>query len=193
MQDKIEELIEKITNLKEILGELNFEDLEKKQVSKLSSYKDKEVFKNIGDIINKLNNEIAENDSNAIKEVNKRFEKLAPLLNIERLTSEFTISENEMYAIVMTNYDDLENFLLNLKYISDNQKILDYDSIIDLKDKNKEINKLSTESIFVNNNINKIHENVDSLCKSYTESIDVINKKFDNYNKLLDAIEANNN
>lgn len=114
--------------------------------------------------------------------------ELAPLLNVEKLSSEFTISENEMYVLVMTNFDELESFLNNLKFIKENQKVLDFDIIKDLEEKKKTIKPLELKSINLYSNINQIHEAVDKISDNYSKSVELLNDKIFIYNELLDKM-----
>ena len=189
MQAKIQQLSERINSLKDILGEMSFEDTSKKQGS-LSIFKEK--VKNISDIIIKLQKEISENDSITLKEVHKKFEELNPLLNVEKLTSEFNINEDEMYALIIVNFDEIESFLLNLKYIKDNQKILEYEPIIDIDEKKNILREKEINSIDLFTKVYQTHESVDKLCSTYYESVSNLNEKFDLYTKILDALEVLN-
>lgn len=114
--------------------------------------------------------------------------ELAPLLNVEKLSSEFTISENEMYVLIMTNFDELESFLNNLKFIKDNQNVLDFDIIKDLEEKKKEIKPLELKGINLYSNINQIHESVDRISENYSKSVDILNDKIFIYNELLEKM-----
>lgn len=114
--------------------------------------------------------------------------ELAPLLNVEKLSSEFTISENEMYVLIMTNFDELESFLNNLKFIKDNQNVLDFDIIKDLEEKKKAIKPLELKGINLYSNINQIHESVDRISENYSKSVDILNDKIFIYNELLEKM-----
>lgn len=188
MQNKIEVLLERINSLKDVIGEINFDDVAKKQSPTSSVFKEK--LGSISDIITKLQKEISENDSITLKEVHKKFEELNPLLNVEKLSSEFNISENEMYVMIIANFDEIESFLVNLKFIKDNQKTLDLDPICDLDEKKRILTKHEYNSINQYTKIYQTHEAIDKLCISYSESISDINEKFGIYNKLIDALEV---
>ena len=114
--------------------------------------------------------------------------ELAPLLNVEKLSSEFTISENEMYVLIMTNFDELESFLNNLKFIKDNQNVLDFDIIKDLEEKKKAIKPLELKGINLYSKINQIHESVDRISENYSKSVDILNDKIFIYNELLEKM-----
>ncbi len=190
MQNKIENLHERLKTLKDIIGEINFEDITKKQESS-SIFREK--VSSISDIIHKLHKEIIDNDTVTVKEIHKRFEELNPFLNVEKLSSEFTIGEDEMYVLISANFDEIESFLGNVNFIKDNQKkILDHDPIIDLPEKRKIIREKEFSSIDINNKVYQLHNNIDNLAQTYYDSINIINEKFGVYNKILDALEVLN-
>lgn len=190
MQNKIESLAERINNLRDIMGEINFEDIAKKQTTTSTVFKEK--LNNIADIIIKLQKEISENDSITLKEVHKKFEELNPLLNVEKLSSEFSISENEMYSLIVANYEEIESFLANLSFVNDNQKILDYEPIIDLDKKTEVIKDMEIQSINQSNKVYQTHDSIDKIIVAYSESISNVNQKFNNFSKLLDSLEVLN-
>jgi hypothetical protein len=190
MQNKIEQLAERINALRDMMGEINFEDIAKKQLSTSTVFKER--ISSISDIIIKLQKEISENDSITLKEVHKKFEELSPLLNVERLTSEFTVTENEMYSMILANYEEIESFLANLKFINENQKILDYDPIVDLETKIQTIKKHELDCITQSTNIYQTHDSIDQLAIAYSESISNVNEKLYNFNRLIDALEVLN-
>jgi hypothetical protein len=190
MQNKIEQLAERINALRDMMGEINFEDIAKKQLSTSTVFKER--ISSISDIIIKLQKEISENDSITLKEVHKKFEELSPLLNVERLTSEFTVTENEMNSMILANYEEIESFLANLKFINENQKILDYDPIVDLETKIQTIKKHELDCITQSTNIYQTHDSIDQLAIAYSESISNVNEKLYNFNRLIDALEVLN-
>lgn len=188
MQGKIENLTERIAKLKDIMGEINFDDLSNKRESLIV----KEKITSLSDILIKLHKEISENESATLKDVHKKFEELNPYLNVDKLTSEFNISENEMYVMISANFDELEQFLVNIKFIKDNHKILDYEPILDIPEKKKIINEKEVKSIEIYNDVYQIHESIDKLSKDYYQSIEMVNEKFFIFNKILDSVEMLN-
>lgn len=69
MKNKIDQLQERVIELNNILGEMNFEEIEKKHSSNSVI---REKFENISDVIIKLQKEIKENDNITLKDVHKK-------------------------------------------------------------------------------------------------------------------------
>lgn len=69
MKGKIDSLRERILALNNIVGDINFEELEKKHTSTSVI---REKFENISDIIVKMQKEIKENDNITLKDVHKK-------------------------------------------------------------------------------------------------------------------------
>ncbi len=85
----------------------------------------------------------------------------------------------------MLNQDKIESFLKNIEFIKQNQQYLE--SNLNNSDENiKIIKPLEVKSMNIENKVNKMFNNIDNLLKNYTETIDIINKKFALYNELLD-------
>ena len=85
----------------------------------------------------------------------------------------------------MLNQDEIESFLKNIEFIKQNQQYLESDSS-DIDEKIKIIKPLEIKSMNIESKVNKMSDNIDNLLKNYTETIDIINKKFALYNELLD-------
>ena len=85
----------------------------------------------------------------------------------------------------MLNQDEIESFLKNIEFIKQNQQYLESDSS-DIDEKIKIIKPLEVKSMNIESKVNKMSDNIDNLLKNYTETIDIINKKFALYNELLD-------
>ena len=85
----------------------------------------------------------------------------------------------------MLNQEEIESFLKNIEYIKQNQQYLESDSS-DIDEKIKIIKPLEIKSMNIESKVNKMSDNIDNLLKNYTETIDIINKKFALYNELLD-------
>ena len=69
-------------------------------------------------------------------------------------------------------------FNKNQQYLESNSNNFD--------EKIKIIKPLEVKSMNIENKVNKMSNNIDNLLKNYTETIDIINKKFALYNELLD-------
>lgn len=115
--------------------------------------------------------------------------ELSPLLNIEKLTSEFSIPENEMYILIMSNFDELETFLHNLKYIKENQNMLDYNPLYEVEEKKKTLKPIELKAVNLYSKVHQIHENIDNISKNYSETVSNLNQKFAYYNNLFNKIE----
>ena len=61
------------------------------------------------------------------------------MLDAERLRSETNIQEKEMYLMILSNYDELKSFLVNLNYVKTNQNYLELNPIVDGQDKIKKL------------------------------------------------------
>ena len=85
----------------------------------------------------------------------------------------------------MLNQEEIESFLKNIEYIKQNQQYLESNSN-DIDEKIKIIKPLEVKSMNIESKVNKMSDNIDNLLKNYTETIDIINKKFALYNELLD-------
>lgn len=115
---------------------------------------------------------------------------LAPLLNVEKLSSEFNISESEMYVLIINNFDELENFLTNLKFIKDNQNVLDSNPIHEVEEKKRILKPLELKSINLYSKILQIDESLENLSSKYSNSVASLNEKFAFYNELFSRIES---
>ncbi len=129
------------------------------------------------------------------KNVNKFFsfftvEELSPLLDIEKLRSEFNISEKEMYLMIMSNFDEMKEFSINLNFIKENQNYLELNPVVDGQDKIQKLKPLELKTMDLDTKVLQISNNVDTLLKNYNETVGVINQKFSMYNKLLKKLEA---
>jgi hypothetical protein len=71
---------------------------------------------------------------------------LSPLLDIERLRSDYNISEKEMYLMIMSNYDEMKEFSKNLNYVKENQNYLELNPIVDGQDKILKLKPLELKS-----------------------------------------------
>ena len=117
-------------------------------------------------------------------------ETISPFLNLEKLKTESNISDKEMYALILSNYEDLIKFGKNISFVKDNQKYLDFNPIIDGEDKIKRLRPLEVKSIDMQTKVLQMSDNVDNLLKNYNETVNVINQKFAIYHNLLNNIKA---
>ena len=85
----------------------------------------------------------------------------------------------------MNNFDELQKFLKNINYIKKNQKSLEVNLMIEGDKKINEIRPLELKGMELESKASKMTENIENLVKNYTETIEVINKKFKLYNDLL--------
>ena len=110
--------------------------------------------------------------------------ELNPLFDPKKIKENPNLSDKEMFTLLMLNQDEIENFLKNIEYIKQNQKYLEVNNI-DTEEKIKIIKPLETKSMDLESKMTKMTDNIDNLLKNYTETIDIINKKFELYNELL--------
>jgi hypothetical protein len=106
------------------------------------------------------------------------------LFDPKKIKENHNLSDKEMFTLLMLNQDEIENFLKNIEYIKQNQKYLEVNNI-DTEEKIKIIKPLETKSMDLESKMTKMTDNIDNLLKNYTETIDIINKKFELYNELL--------
>lgn len=69
MKSRLEQLRDRILSLNNIVGEINFQEIEQKHTSTSVI---KEKFESISDIIIKMQKEIKENDNITLKDVHKK-------------------------------------------------------------------------------------------------------------------------
>jgi hypothetical protein len=113
---------------------------------------------------------------------------ISPFLNVEKLKSDTNISEKEMYALIMSNLEDLKKFGKNISFVKENQKYLDFNPVLDSEDKIKKIRPFEVQSMDMETKVLQMSENVDNLLKNYNETVNIINQKFAIYNNLLNNI-----
>ena len=118
-------------------------------------------------------------------------EELTPLLDIEKLRSEFNITEKEMYLMIISNFDELKKFYKNLNFIKENQNYLELTPVVNSQDKIQKLKPQELKTMDLETKALQITNNVDTLLKNYNETVNVINEKFSLYNKLLKKIESN--
>ena len=111
---------------------------------------------------------------------------IAPLLNIEEYKNENLPSDRQIYNTLILSYDNIKNFLSGVKFLKNNQKFLETNPITNAEDKMKTLKSYELKTIDLQSKMNKMTDNIDQLLQNYNETIDIINKKFALYNKLLD-------
>ena len=187
MKNQLELFEERINHISDILGDLSIESLNSIPIKRLTSNQEK--LKTLTDAINFLQKELKEIDSIHTPEILKKFEKIYPLLDEENFREDSILTDKEKYFLIMSNFDELENFLKNINYIKKNQKSLEVNLMIEGDKKIKEIRPLELKGMELESKASKMTENIENLVKNYTETIEVINKKFKLYNDLLNNNE----
>lgn len=185
MKNQLELFEERINHLSDILGELSIENLNSIPIKRLTSNQEK--LRTLTDAINFLQKEFKEIDSIHTPEILKKFEKIYPLLDEDNFREDSILSDKEKYFLIMSNFDELENFLKNINYIKKNQKSLEVNLMIEGDKKINEIRPLELKGMELESKASKMTENIENLVKNYTETIEVINKKFKLYNDLLNS------
>ena len=108
------------------------------------------------------------------------------MLDPEKLKDESNLQDQEMYFLLMSNFDELKTFLENLNYVKKNQKYLELNPIVDAQDKIKMMKPLELKTMNLESKISKMTDNIDNLLQNYNETVEIINQKFALYNELLD-------
>ncbi len=70
--------------------------------------------------------------------------------------------------------------------MKNNQKFLETNPITNAEEKMKTLKSYELKSIDLQSKMTKMTDNIDQLLQNYNETVDIINKKFALYNKLLD-------
>ena len=112
--------------------------------------------------------------------------EVAPLLNIEEYKSENIPSDRQIYNTLILSYDNIKSFLAGVKFLKNNQKFLETNPITNAEEKMKTLKNYELKSIELESKMTKMTDNIDQLLQNYNETVDIINKKFALYNKLLD-------
>jgi len=108
---------------------------------------------------------------------------------MEKIKNKNNLEEKEMYFLIENKDDDIRNFLDNINYVKENLNFLEMNPITDADKKIDMLKPLEEKSIGLDANLIKINSNVDTLLKNYSETCDVINRKFAMYDKLLKKLE----
>jgi len=111
---------------------------------------------------------------------------IAPLLNIEEYKNENLPSDRQIYNALILSYDNIKNFLSGVKFLKNNQKFLEANPMSNSEEKMKILKSYELKSIDLESKMTKMTDNIDQLLQNYNETVDIINKKFALYNKLLD-------
>jgi hypothetical protein len=108
---------------------------------------------------------------------------------MEKIKNKNNLDEKEMYFLIENKEEDIKNFLDNIKYLEENLHKLEENQITDANNKMEMIKPLEEKSIGLDSNLMRINMNVDTLLKNYSETCDVVNRKFAMYDKLLKKLE----
>ena len=111
---------------------------------------------------------------------------VAPLLNIEEYKSENLPSDKQIYNTLILSYDNIKYFLSGVKFLKNNQKFLETNPMTNGEEKTKILKSNELRTIDLESKMTKMTDNIDQLLQNYNETVDIINKKFALYNKLLD-------
>ena len=111
---------------------------------------------------------------------------IAPLLNIEEYKNENLPSDRQIYNTLILSYDNIKNFLSGVKFLKNNQNFLEANPMSNSEEKMKKLKSYELKSIDLESKMTKMTDNIDQLLQNYNETVDIINKKFALYNKLLD-------
>jgi hypothetical protein len=111
---------------------------------------------------------------------------IAPLLNVDEYKNENIPSDRQIYNTLILSYDNIKTFLSGVKFLKNNQKFLETDPMTNGEEKMKTLKTYELKSIDLESKMTKMTDNIDLLLQNYNETVDIINKKFALYNKLLD-------
>ena len=111
---------------------------------------------------------------------------IAPLLNLDEYKNENILSDRQIYNTLILSHDNIKYFLSGVKFLKNNQKFLETNPMTNAEDKMKTLKAFELKSIDLESKMTKMTDNIDQLLQNYNETVDIINKKFALYNKLLD-------
>ena len=111
---------------------------------------------------------------------------IAPLLNIDEYKDENIPSDRQIYNTLILFHDNIKYFLSGVKFLKNNHKFLETNPMSNAEDKMKTLKTFELKSIDLESKMTKMTDNIDQLLQNYNETVDIINKKFALYNKLLD-------
>ena len=95
-----------------------------------------------------------------------------------------------MYLMIISNYDELKKFCKNLNFIKENQNYLELTPVVDSQDKILKLKPLELQTMDIESKVLQLSNNIDNLLKNYNQSVNVINEKFNMYDKLLKKYEV---
>jgi hypothetical protein len=110
---------------------------------------------------------------------------VAPLLNIEEYKNENLPSDKQIYNTLILSYDNIKYFLSGVKFLKNNQKFLETNPMTNGEEKTKILKSNELRTIDLESKMTKMTDNIDQLLQNYNETVDIINKKFALYNKLI--------
>ena len=96
-------------------------------------------------------------------------------------------SDSEIYNQVILEEKNIDDFLDNVKFLEENEKVLDAEPIENKEEKKKELESCELKTLELEGNLVKLSDNIDELLQTYNETVDIINKKFSLYNQILDS------
>lgn len=111
------------------------------------------------------------------------------MLDLEKLRTEASISEKEMYLLIISNFDELKAFSKNLNFIKSNQNYLELNPVVDGHEKIQKMKPLELKSMEMESKVIQVTNNIDILLQNYNQTIKVMNDKFSMYNRLLKNLE----
>ena len=95
-----------------------------------------------------------------------------------------------MYLMILSNESEMQKFCKNLNTVKENQSFLDLNAVAEGPEKILEIKPLELKTMEMETKVLQISQNIDNLLKNYSETVDVINEKFNLYNKLISNLEG---
>jgi len=92
--------------------------------------------------------------------------------------------------MILSNEFEMQKFCKNLNTVKENQSFLDLNAVAEGPEKILEIKPLELKTMEMETKVLQISQNIDDLLKNYSETVDVINEKFNLYNKLISNLEG---
>jgi hypothetical protein len=92
--------------------------------------------------------------------------------------------------MIISNYDELKKFCKNLNFIKENQNYLELTPVVDSQDKILKLKPLELQTMDIESKVLQLSNNIDNLLKNYNQTVNVINEKFNMYDKLLKKYEV---
>ena len=110
---------------------------------------------------------------------------ISPLLDIEEYKNENIPSDRQMHNALKRNYEHIKNFLTGVKFLKNNQQLLEVNPLSNVEEKMKSLQSDELKTIDLESKTTKMSDNIDLLLQNYNETVEIINKKFALYNQLL--------